>query len=96
MANHNIRNQAPWPEDFDVALNIRQKAQENKPHARCLWRQRLVLVAKVLAIGLFIFVLFILFFQAAALTIASTIRAHEPTTCSVSSGSKASADRMLS
>jgi hypothetical protein len=75
MDNRNIPNQPPWPEDFDVALKSRQKALENKPPARCLWRQRLVLVAKVLAIGVFIFVLFILVFsKRQRLTIASTIR----------------------
>jgi hypothetical protein len=62
MDNRNIPNQAPWPEDFDVALDARRNALENKPRARCLWRQRPVLVAKVLAIGVFIFVLFILVF----------------------------------
>jgi hypothetical protein len=62
MDNRHIRDQAPWPEDFDVALKARQKALENKPPIRCLWRQRLVLAAEVLAIGVFIFVLFILVF----------------------------------
>jgi len=62
MDNRNIPNQAPWPEDFAVALNARPKALENKPPARYLWRQRLVLVARVLAIGVFMFVLIILVF----------------------------------
>jgi hypothetical protein len=26
MDNRNIRNQAPWPEDFDGAMNAHQKA----------------------------------------------------------------------
>jgi hypothetical protein len=57
MDNGDIRNQAPWPEDFDVALKARQKALENKPPAHFLWRQRPVLV--VLAIVVFILVWFI-------------------------------------
>ena len=55
-----IRSQPPWPEDFDIALSAQQKALENKPPARGLWRPRLLLLAKVLAVIVFLVVWFTL------------------------------------